>query len=42
VSAQLVAEFGRGSGRRNLFHIMRFAEVFPDIGIVQLLIAQLG
>lgn len=42
LSRQLEAEFGRGFGRRNLFNMLRFAEVFPDIGIVQSLIAQLG
>jgi len=42
LSAQLTAEFGRGFGRRNLFNMIRFAEVFPDHRIVQSLIAQLG
>jgi predicted nuclease of restriction endonuclease-like (RecB) superfamily len=42
LSAQLEAEFGRGFGRRNLFSMVRFAEVFPDLKIVQSLIAQLG
>lgn len=42
LSKQLEAEFGRGFGRRNLFHMVRFAEVFPDLEIVQSLIAQLG
>ncbi|MBN9688614.1 MAG: DUF1016 family protein [Verrucomicrobia bacterium] len=42
LSKQLKAEFGRGFGRRNLFNMVRFAEVFPDIKIVQALIAQLG
>jgi predicted nuclease of restriction endonuclease-like (RecB) superfamily len=42
LSKQLEAEFGRGFGRRNLFNMVRFAEVFPDIAIVQSLIAQLG
>ncbi|HET7230977.1 MAG TPA: PDDEXK nuclease domain-containing protein [Longimicrobium sp.] len=42
VSRKLRAEFGRGFGRRNLFHMVRFAEVFPDPGIVQSLITQLG
>jgi predicted nuclease of restriction endonuclease-like (RecB) superfamily len=42
LSAQLEAEFGRGFGRRNLFIMVRFAEVFPDLKIVQSLIAQLG
>lgn len=39
---QLESEFGRGFGRRNLFHMIRFAEVFPDLKIVQSLITQLG
>jgi predicted nuclease of restriction endonuclease-like (RecB) superfamily len=42
LSNQLKAEFGRGFGRRNLFHMVRFAEVFPDSEIVQSLIAKLG
>jgi predicted nuclease of restriction endonuclease-like (RecB) superfamily len=42
LSGQLRAEFGRGFGRRNLFNMVRFAEVFPDLEIVQSLIAQLG
>jgi len=42
LSQQLEAEFGRGFGRRNLFSMVRFAEVFPDLKIVQSLIAQLG
>lgn len=42
LSARLQAEFGRGFGRRNLFNMLRFAEVFPDLEIVQSLIAQLG
>ena len=40
LSRQLEAEFGRGFGRRNLFSMIRFAEVFPDLKIVQSLIAQ--
>lgn len=39
---QLSAEFGRGFGPRNLFNMMRFAEVYPDARIVQALTAQLG
>src|SRR5690606_36341315 len=35
-------EFGRGFGRRNLFNMIRFAEVFPDPQIVHALSAQLG
>ena len=42
LSTQLEAEFGRGFGRRNLFNMIRFAEVFPDLEIVQSPIAQLG
>lgn len=39
---QLESEFGRGFGRRNLFNMIRFAEAYPDLQIVQSLIAQLG
>jgi hypothetical protein len=39
---QLTTEFGRGFSRRNLFNMVRFAEVFPDPRIVQALAAQLG
>jgi DUF1016 N-terminal domain len=42
LSRRLEAEFGRGFGRRNLFNMIRFAEVLPDLKIVQSLIAQLG
>jgi predicted nuclease of restriction endonuclease-like (RecB) superfamily len=42
LSAQLETEFGRGFGRRNLFRMVRFAEVFPDPQIVSTLSAQLG
>lgn len=42
LSHELGAEFGRGFGRRNLFHMVRFAEVFPDLEVVQSLVAQLG
>jgi predicted nuclease of restriction endonuclease-like (RecB) superfamily len=42
LGTQLSAEFGRGYSRRNLFNMVRFAEVFPDFQIVQSLIAQLG
>jgi predicted nuclease of restriction endonuclease-like (RecB) superfamily len=42
LSTQLTEEFGRGFGRRNLFHMIRFAEVFPDAEIVHALSAQLG
>ena len=39
---QLEGEFGRGFGRRNLFRMIRFAEVFPDREIVSALLTQLG
>ncbi len=42
LSAQLTAEYGRGYGRRNLFNMIRLAEVYPQRGIVQTLSAQLG
>ncbi|CAA6691428.1 MULTISPECIES: YhcG family protein [unclassified Lentimonas] len=42
LSAQLTEEFGRGFSRRNLFNMIRFAEVFPEAAIVQTLSAQLG
>lgn len=42
LGAKLAAEFGRGFSRRNLFNMVRFAEVFPNIKIVQALTAQLG
>jgi len=42
LAAQLSAEFGRGFSRRNLFNMVRFAQVFPDLGIVQPLAAQLS
>jgi len=42
LATQLEAEFGRGFGRRNLFRMIRFAEVFPDQKIVSALVTQLG
>ncbi|MEJ7640100.1 MAG: DUF1016 N-terminal domain-containing protein, partial [Singulisphaera sp.] len=42
LSAQLEAEFGRGFGRRNLFRMLRFAEVFPERVIVLALARHLG
>jgi predicted nuclease of restriction endonuclease-like (RecB) superfamily len=42
VGRQLEAEFGRGFGKRNLFRMIRFAEVFPDFNIVSALLTQLG
>jgi hypothetical protein len=40
LSAQLTAEYGRGFTRANLFHMIRFAEVFPDEQIVYALRGQ--
>ena len=42
LSEQLTAEYGRGFSRRNLFQMVRFAEVFPNEQIVQTLSAQLS
>ena len=42
LGTQLVAEFGEGFGQRNLFRMIRFAEVFPDFKIVSALRTQLG
>jgi hypothetical protein len=42
VSRQLGAEYGRGFAARNLFRMIRFAEVFPDEQIVSSLMAQLS
>jgi predicted nuclease of restriction endonuclease-like (RecB) superfamily len=42
LSAQLMAEFGRGFGARSLFRMVRFAEVFPELEIVSALRTQLG
>lgn len=42
VAAQLTTEFGRGYSRRSLFQMIRFAETFPDLQIVQTLSAQLS
>jgi predicted nuclease of restriction endonuclease-like (RecB) superfamily len=42
LSRQLEAEFGRGFSRRNLFNMVRFAQVFPDFEIVTALRTQLG
>ena len=41
LSRQLAVEYGRGFSRRNLFNMIRFAEVFPDERIVHALSAQL-
>ena len=42
LSAQLAPEFGQGFGRRNLFRMIQFAQVFPDKQIVSTLSRQLG
>jgi len=42
LATQLEVEFGRGFGVRNLFRMVRFAEVFPDPKIVTSLMTQLG
>ena len=42
VSAQLVPEFGTGFGVRNLFRMIKFAEIFPDQKIVSTLSTQLS
>jgi len=42
VSAPLVPEFGEGFSKRNLFRMIRFAEVFPNEQIVATLSQQLG
>jgi len=42
LSRKLVAEYGKGFSSANLFHMLRFAEAFPDPKIVQSLSAQLG
>jgi len=42
LSSQLMPEFGEGFGARNLFRMIRFAEVFPDEKIVSTLSSQLG
>lgn len=42
VSAKLTDEFGNGFSRRNVFNMIRFAEVFPEFEIVHALSAQLS
>lgn len=42
LSSQLTGTFGRGWSRRNLFQVLRFAELFPCQEIVQTLSAQLS
>ncbi|WP_437808717.1 PDDEXK nuclease domain-containing protein [Sorangium sp. So ce1078] len=42
MAAALSAEYGRGFSKRNLYHMLRFAEVFSDPEIAQALRAQLS
>jgi len=42
VSEDLMAAYGRGFSRANLFRMVRFSEVFPDEEIVSTLSRQLG
>jgi hypothetical protein len=42
VAASLSTEYGRGFSKRNLHHMLRFAEVFPDPEIVTALRTQLS
>ena len=42
LSETLAAEYGPGFTRRNLFHMVRFAELFPEEAIVHTLCAQLS
>jgi len=42
LSAKLRLEFGEGFGKRNLFNMIRFAEVFPDEHIVRSLVPTLS
>ena len=42
LSGQLTAEYGKGFSRRNLFYMIRFAEVYPEARIVHALSAQLS
>jgi len=41
LSQELTIEYGRGFSRRNLFNMIRFAEVYSDMEIVHALSAQL-
>jgi len=42
LAGQLTVEFGKGFTRPNLFHMVRFAEAFPDIHIIRALRGQLS
>lgn len=41
LSAQLIPDYGRGFGKRNLWNMVKFIESFPDVKIVQTLSALL-
>jgi len=41
LSTKLTQEYGKGYSKRNLLNMIKFAQTFPDIEIVQSLIAQL-
>src|SRR5665811_1025586 len=42
LSGKLILEYGRGYSKTNLFHMIRFVEVFSDLEIVQTLAGQFG
>lgn len=42
LAVELAAQYGTGFSRSNLFHMLKFAETFPDFQIVQSLAGQLG
>ena len=42
LAERLVAEYGQGFGRRNLFRMVKFYRQFPDIEIVTTVSAQLS
>jgi hypothetical protein len=42
VSRELSAEFGQGFSEKNLWHMIRFAEVFPEEKILHTLCAKLS
>ncbi len=42
LSAKLTREFGRGWSERNLAYMLRFAEIYPDMQILQTLCAKLS
>ena len=41
LSQELTKEYGRGFGIRNIFRMIKFFEIFPDINIVSSLMAKL-